>query len=92
MNVEQATLLAEALEEAGHDTSVREEYSGRGMYGKTTAAIVTDASPMLVGYCWRELERREEEGEFDDKVSLPTFTVINMPIRSDNMGLSMVYY
>lgn len=75
------------LEEWGHEAQFRADYSGRGMYGRTCEAIVTDAPAALVGYiiaCAIHVAT-DGEGNMEDHIEL-------IPMRSDNMGLSMVYY
>jgi len=41
MKLEKAVKIVESLNAEGIDASVRKDYSGRGMYGKTTAAVST---------------------------------------------------
>jgi len=45
MTQEEAELMEEFLEKDGYDAEIRDDYSGRMMYGKTTFAVVTNASP-----------------------------------------------
>lgn len=67
----------DALLRAGHDTTFRPEYSGRGMYGKTCPAIVTDAPAAVVGAAVIEAGG----------------SMYDVPSRSDSMGRgSMVFY
>ena len=40
MKLELAQQLVEAMEYVGYEAELREAYSGRGMYGNTTAGIV----------------------------------------------------
>lgn len=42
MDIEDAKQIVKFLEEDDAEVSLREGYSGRGMYGKTTAGIVVD--------------------------------------------------
>lgn len=70
--------IKDLLENAGYETR---RYSGRGMMGKECLAFVTDDSPfeivsMLIEYV-------------DNPADLPD---ILRQIKSDSMGLSMVYY
>ena len=74
----------EFLNDEGYDAEVREDYSGRGMYGKTTPAIVTEAPAALVGYAI---------GLVAEDLALTDCNPKDLvPVRSDNMGLQMVYY
>jgi hypothetical protein len=81
MNIDQAREIVEMLDCTGnYDSSVYENYSGRGMYGDTCIGIVTNASPILVGYYAAKLEN---DLEMEDD---------QLPIRSDNMGKDIIYY
>lgn len=75
---------AEMLQAEGWDSDFRPDYSGRGMYGTTCPAIVTDAPAVVVGvaFCMAMDELGMSVGD--------PFRAV--PQRSDNMGLSMVYY
>lgn len=49
MTKAQAEKIVKVLEEDGIEASIRDDYSGRCMYGATCVAIVCD-DPMAVGY------------------------------------------
>jgi len=70
------------------DLQVREEYSGRFMYGKSTTAIVDhrDGGPDLLSIVLRAVADGDLTAE-----DLGGDMVIGN-IRSDSMGLGMVYY
>lgn len=87
MKLELAKMIVDALEQNGDEAELRKDYSGRGMYGKTTAAIVTEASPILIGFLAAQsiCDNEGEEGLFD-------FDTRDLPKQSDSMGLSKVYY
>jgi len=82
----------EALIDAGLDIGVaikgREEYSGRGMNGKTTCAVVADrvvdiiAVAAQAGWAWRD-GREEDDREIVDDLS---------GLRLDSMGTGVVVY
>ena len=40
MKIENAEAIAEALQDEGIEAEVHEDYSGRGMYGESTAGVV----------------------------------------------------
>lgn len=42
MKIEEAVKLSEDLQEEGYEAKINEQYSGRGMMGKTTVAVVSD--------------------------------------------------
>lgn len=64
------------------DYEWREDYSGRGMYGKTCLGIVTDAS------LWKLHSAIAEVASYDDSLSALSD---NEPCV-DDMGLSNIYY
>jgi len=75
---EQADSIAEVLtEELDYEAEVREDYSGRGMYGATCVGIITDAPLVLVGWAAGYV------GITD---------VAYLPMCTDNMGLSTIVY
>lgn len=80
--------VCELLEDHGHEADLRPEYSGRGMYGATVPAIVTEAPSVMIGILIVQVlvdagletwEAAEEAMEM-------------APKRSDSMGLSKVLY
>jgi hypothetical protein len=81
MDTDQAEQLAEGLaDEFGIDVEVRPDYSGRGMYGATVPAFVTDedADKVLAALGFVAGKRGIP---FDD-----------LPTRTDSMGLGVVIY
>ncbi len=48
MNISQAKFIAQIIEDAGESAEIREDYSGRGMFGKTTVGITFDARDVLI--------------------------------------------
>ena len=78
MDIELAKKVVEELTNEGLDASLRESYSGRCMYGRTTAAVVCDSRLAPVYAAGRIAER--EGMEWD-----PDFGM-------DNMGLGFVIY
>lgn len=85
MTKEQANFFKEALVNDDLETEndiIRENYSGRGMYGKTTFAIVTDSVSDLIPALLRQAQ--------EDPESMPDFSTF--VLRQDNMGLGIVLY
>ena len=79
------------LENEGHEASVRDDYSGRGMFGSTTLAIVTGAPPAYIG--WAITAAVAEASSSDtDPYEVADLALDLLPGHSDNMGLGMVYY
>lgn len=76
----------EILDEYGYDSEFRPDYSGRGMHRKTTPAIVTGAPLSVIGWAVTVAYYDNEPGNY------PEEAYDYLPQRSDQMGLSMVYY
>ena len=71
----------DALNSEGYSAEVYEDYSGRGMFGDTVCAIVTDAPAVMLG--WAITAVMHDLDEHD---------VAFLPRRVDSMGLGHVYY
>jgi len=62
----------------GDDARVYDDYSGRGMYGRTTYAVVVEWESDMEAAC-KELDLLlEDRGD--------------IPFRRDSLGLQIVYY
>jgi hypothetical protein len=86
MTEEQAKFFEEALDHDGvTPVEIRDDYSGRGMYGKTTYAVVVDSAcdliPSLLRHAAHNYVEVVAEGIFDD-----------FELRQDDMGLGIVLY
>lgn len=85
MTKEQAEFFKNAAEEVGLEIEMRDGYSGRGMYGKTTFAVVTDSLsdliPALLCHAAYNYVDVVENNLFD-----------NFKLHQDNMGLGVVLY
>lgn len=86
MDLKLAELLCSILEDEGEDVSIDEEYSGRGMYGDTTAAITGDFSPSIL--LMLVLERVKDGWLTEDVLE----DVKLKSLRQDSMGLGVVIY
>lgn len=100
MKQEHADLIAEAAEMIGLDVEAR-SYSGRGMYGDETAAIVGDVGDVMacVAQAMADLVEEREANEHYDRdeendslVDPEDFVADMMKIRTDSMGFSTVLY
>ena len=76
MELKQAKDIIIFLQNAGFEAELYDGYSGRGMYGKTTKGVTTDARP-------NTMEVLSEKMEADG---------IDTSWRSDSMGLDYIYY
>lgn len=79
--------LANALTDYIPDSDVYENYSGRGMFGETTTGIVCNKSEFYNGI-GGFLETAEE---FDIELINEVGTMFKN-LRTDSMGLSMIFY
>lgn len=77
MNLKVARRLTEALINAGIGVQLRETYSGRGMFGATTPALVLDPADLV------------EMGRIAGSIGLKSPEI---PKRRDNMGANVVVY
>lgn len=88
MTKEQAEFIKEAFDYQGEDCEIRSDYSGRGMYNKTTFGIVVDRDtsllPIVIQYIKEELIGAEE----DLYEAIPDFS----SFRLDNMGTRYIIY
>ena len=86
MDIKLAEKLVELVNEAGYDAELREDYSGRFMYGKTTAGIVMDSlGTLLTVVLTAAMEYPEAFDGLDAEVPYNGF-------RTDSMGMDMIIY
>jgi len=78
MKLKYAQALAKTAQESDLELELREEYSGRSMYGNTTAAVVGSNSTLLE--CVAIVAREIDEEDYDD------FLKEISRIRRDSMG------
>ena len=88
-----AETLVQALEDEGIDAELREDYSGRGMYGKTTAGVVFDGDiggvlQAVINNATCFIQEEVEPVDFFDVCE--RFGVGNL--RTDGMGLQTIIY
>lgn len=93
MDRELAEALVQVLEDEGIDASLRESYSGRGMYGKETAGVVldgdvTDILRAVINNATVFVQEEDEPVDFFDLCE--KFSVGNL--RQDSMGLRVIIY
>lgn len=86
-----AEAIVEAMEEQGHEASVREGYSGRGMFGKETTGIVADS----VGTVMRAIlsDVLEESSIIRQVAEENDISPLDIDgISIDSMGLDTIIY
>lgn len=79
MEIKLAEKLVESIRNNGSEAKIREKYSARYMYEMETAAVVTDSMNTIL------------KAVIENAQMFVDFEYIN-EIRSDNMGLDMVFY
>ena len=102
MTEEQANKMVEVVEQSGYDCDIREDYSGRGMYGRTTYGVVCKVGPrevkdLLVEHFIEEREMDDDDFDRDDYDEEELYEEMSEhelfpSLRSDTMGLSVIYY
>lgn len=85
MKKEVAEILFDLMQGACVECSMRDEYSGRGMYGETTHAISGDFSDGDVAVA---VASAYDLGYIEGTDIVPE----DFSYRSDNMGLGIVIY
>ena len=81
----EAEILTEGLEELGEVYSIHPEYSGRGMYGRTTVGISVRNPACLLAALAAYVNR---EIPFPDDFEFPNF----QDLARDSMGRGIVIY
>jgi len=84
MDIQLAKQLVELLEDRGEDASLREDYSGRGMYGRSTAGVVCDGIGTLLKAVLEDAHLFVEDGS-------PMYDRISS-FSTDSMGYSTIIY
>ncbi len=74
------------------DASWREDYSGRGMYGRECPGITTDNPMQVVMAFAATLAIMEAQEEYDTFPELENVTWDSFQVRTDSMGLSTIVY
>ena len=85
MTEQQAKFILNCLEYAGEEASLRDKYSGRGLYGKTTVWVVFDHYCLLIPAIIEFFKQNLDTLNYDD---VPDFDIL----REDNMGNQIIIY
>ncbi len=92
MKLETATAIAAAADESGLDVQVREGYSGRGMGGKGTTALVYDSETDLRrSIAVAAVRVSEDQGAVDQTQTLDDF-LEDLDFERDQMGRGWIVY
>lgn len=98
MTKEAALFLKEASENAGNECDIRENYSGRGMYGRTTCGVVVASLATLLAdviqYVGENIHDIDEDGE--GTAGHTEYVGKEIPDMSDlsvdNMAMDVIVY
>lgn len=106
MNPILANALVEIICDAGGEAQIYENYSGRGMFGKSTTGIYSSESNMgdILGYVIQEAlngessrfndissENEDNQGVYMDMEKLVSPLDVQS-LRSDSLGLGVIIY
>jgi hypothetical protein len=88
MKLADAKRIVDIMDE--DETTLYEDYSGRGMYGERTAGIVTASRDR--DYLVECLERELDLDYEDDREEHERLSNAIMRARLDNMGMEYIFY
>lgn len=83
MRLETAQAIVDAAEYLSLTMELRTDYSGRWMFGATTAAVVYDHENDLLAACLRAGPMADDPLAFGDEI---------FKLRRDGMGRSLIAY
>jgi hypothetical protein len=97
MNIELAQFLKRVCEDIGNqECEIREDYSGRGMFGKQTAGIVVDSVPLLLTDVLQWVKESISSERYTNDSLMLVWGGGEIPdisdLRVDNMGRSTILY
>jgi hypothetical protein len=99
MNKETAEFLVKVSEECGNqEATLREDYSGRGMYGSQTCAVTVDSQMTLIQDLIQFMSTNVYDTDDDTDNSKPNEGWSGGPVpdcdglRIDSMGRGVVIY
>ena len=88
--------IAEMIVGYSDDLSLHEDYSGRGMYGKTTTAITCDSMNDLmeaIGECFYDMVLGAmSDGNDYDETNAVELTKVLQNLRQDSLGMGYIFY
>jgi hypothetical protein len=91
--IEALDLIADTLESWDDENiwSLREDYSGRWMYGETCFGIVT-GNPQVITLLFIELAANAVETNQGDFGAADWVRELAFSMKTDNMAMDMIYY
>lgn len=84
MNLPLAKFIQNAVEYIGEEANIYENYSGRGMFGKTTAGVVVEHQEFIIQGILEFLKENPRNNALE-KIEIDGF-------RFDNMGRGFIVY
>ena len=90
MELKTAEFVVNLIEGIGEEAEVRSDYSGRGMYGKETAGIVTSCEGNIVRALAEYIEGGDAQHLNDDEREV--FADLALGYRTDSMGRDVIVY
>lgn len=88
MTIKAAQFLVNVMENAGETAELYENYSGRGMYGKTTTGVTVSHPLLLITTLIEYIKQMEPESFAEDRKNIPDIETL----RWDNMGMDTIIY
>ena len=88
MNSDKAYEVMNLLYDQGYDAEVLDDYSGRGMYGKETCAVKTDADPFKIARAIWDTIEDDDKPEDPDPNWMRDYT----SFRFDNLAMDYLIY
>lgn len=89
MDIKFAKWIKNAIENAGEECDLREEYSGRGMMGRQTAGVVVSSLPLIIPILINEAYNMGKEyyntKHYDFLTEFPN-------LKQDSMGKDVILY
>jgi hypothetical protein len=96
MLLHQQEALAKILEHEDEDYYTRDDYSGRGMFGRQTYAVVSDLTRSILLEVVQDVaDEYTDEGSFADMFGIGRWQMLDFVtnhMKWDHMGLRYVYY
>lgn len=89
MRKETAEAIVRAGEDLGYDLTVRENYSGRGMYGETTCGVEYDRLAHLLAAVGSACHDLGVQGREDEAIAVMDCL---RHAATDNMGTGWILY
>lgn len=94
MKLETAKLLKAAANHAGIDLEINEDYSGRGMYGRTTTAIEVESSNDIFAILAVFVDESFDIDHESNLVEADRYEAMEdiASIKSDSLGRQVIFY